>query len=188
MSSLAANPVNDLALRLSQGCFVENDGLEEEVLNLFDLLRFRLQRYALSFGISMSDGEDVVQETFLALFRHLQQRGSRENLHGWLFQVTHNLALRRRMKAAREFTGLTLEEAEKFDSAPNPEECMLVGERHVRLQSVLRALPLEDQLCLRLRAEGLRYREIAKVVGISLGGVSASLSLSLARLREADRR
>jgi RNA polymerase sigma-70 factor (ECF subfamily) len=33
-----------------------------------------------------------------------------------------------------------------------------------------------------LRAEGLKYREIAQVLGISLGGVSLSLSRSLARL------
>jgi RNA polymerase sigma-70 factor, ECF subfamily len=65
---------------------------------------------------------------------------------------------------------------------------MLFGEQHARLQAALHALPLDDQLCLRLRSEGLRYREIAKIVGMSLGSVSASLSRSLARLEQADRR
>jgi RNA polymerase sigma-70 factor (ECF subfamily) len=39
-----------------------------------------------------------------------------------------------------------------------------------------------------LRAEGLRYREIAEVVGMSLGAVSMSLERSLGRLARADRR
>ena len=38
-----------------------------------------------------------------------------------------------------------------------------------RLMAVVHALPEADQGCLRLRAEGLRYREIAAVLGMSLG-------------------
>jgi RNA polymerase sigma-70 factor (ECF subfamily) len=56
------------------------------------------------------------------------------------------------------------------------------------MQTVLRALPLNDQLCLRLRAEGLTYRGIAQVVGISLGSVSASLTRSLLRVQAMDGR
>jgi len=63
-----------------------------------------------------------------------------------------------------------------------------MSQRQNRLVAVLRALPEQDQRCLRLRAEGLRYREIADVLGISLGSVAASLSLSLERLGRADRR
>jgi RNA polymerase sigma-70 factor (ECF subfamily) len=40
---------------------------------------------------------------------------------------------------------------------------------------------------LHLRAEGLRYREIAEILEMSLGAVSISLSRSLARLERADR-
>jgi len=54
------------------------------------------------------------------------------------------------------------------------------------LLSVVRALPEQDQCCLSLRAEGLRYREIAEVLGISLGSVAASLEKSLSRLTRAE--
>ena len=63
-----------------------------------------------------------------------------------------------------------------------------MNEKEMRLRAVLRALPEHDQHCLRLRAEGLRYREIAEVLGMSLGAVSISLTRSLARLERADRR
>jgi RNA polymerase sigma-70 factor (ECF subfamily) len=56
-----------------------------------------------------------------------------------------------------------------------------------QLQAVLRALPEQDRCCLHLRAEGLRYREIASVLGISLGSVSIALARSLARMGRADR-
>ena len=78
--------------------------LEEEVVNLFDQFRDRLLRYALSFGLSIQDGEEIVQEVFLSLFQHLQRGKPRQNLQGWLFRVTHNLALRQRGQSRRNHT------------------------------------------------------------------------------------
>src|SRR5580698_10172858 len=71
--------------------------IECEVLSLFEEYRNPLLRYGLSFGISLHDAEEVIQEVFLCLFRHLQQRRSRANLRGWIFKVAHNLALRERL-------------------------------------------------------------------------------------------
>src|SRR5579871_4268155 len=70
--------------------------LVEEVIGLFDQLRDRLLRYVISFGLPVQDGEDIVQEVFLALFRHLQQGRSGKNLRAWTFRVAHNQALKRR--------------------------------------------------------------------------------------------
>jgi hypothetical protein len=39
---------------------------------------------------SVIDAEDVLQDTFLKLVRHLQSGGSRENLRSWLFTVAAN--------------------------------------------------------------------------------------------------
>lgn len=188
MSSFSSSTSMRLALRSSTAWTIHDLSIEEEVLHLFDLMWKRLLGYAISFGISMQDGEDVVQETFLALFRHLQHNRSNDNLHGWLFRVTHNLAVKSRLKTYKGPVVLDSGKREILDPEPNPEERMLFGERYTRLQAALKVLPLEDQLCLRLRAEGLRYREIAKIIGMSLGSVSASLSRSLARLEHADRR
>ena len=55
-------------------------GLEDEVIGLFDQLRDPLLRYLSSFGIAAPDSEEVIQEAFLLLFRHLQNGKSRENL------------------------------------------------------------------------------------------------------------
>ena len=132
-----------------------------------------------------------MQEVFLSLFRHLQLRRSRANLQGWMFRVAHNLALKQRNRDRLERwnvpgTGDGIAETQS-DPAPGPEEQLASNQRRQRLRAVLRALPEQDQCCLLLRAEGLRYREIAEVLGISLGSVSISLTRSIARLARADR-
>lgn len=164
--------------------------LEEEVINLFDQFRDGLLRYTLSAGLSIQDGEEIVQEVFLALFQHLQRGKPRQNLRGWLFRVTHNLALRQRVQSRRrpQIAVGPYEAALPVDPAPSPEDQLAGREREGRLQKVLRALPDQDQRCLYLRAEGLRFREIAEALGMSLGSVSMSLGRSLARLGRADLR
>jgi RNA polymerase sigma-70 factor (ECF subfamily) len=137
------------------------------------------------------DAEEVTQEVFLSLFRHLQLGRSRKNLRGWIFRVAHNLALKRRYanQRSRDTTASDWTIAERqFDLSPNPEEHVSSIQRRHRLLAVFHALPDEDQCCLRLRAEGIRYREIAALLGISLGAVSISLTRSLARLTRADGR
>lgn len=160
-------------------------------MTLFEQFRDPLLRYVLSFGISVHDAEEVTQEVFLSLFRHLQLHRPRHNLRGWIFRVAHNLALKQR-QANQKFRNATASDwnivARQFDPSPNPEEQVSLAQRRRRLLAVLQALPEEDQYCLRLRAEGLRYREIAAVLSISLGAVSISLTRSLARLTRADGR
>lgn len=155
---------------------------ELQVIHLFDELRPQLLRYLMSLGLPPQDAEEVIQEAFLALFHHLQRGKARQNLRGWIFRVAHNLGLKRRLATRRE----TAVECERPDPAENPEEQLLNSQRQQRLQAVLRALPEPDQYCLFLRAEGLRYRDIAEVLDISLASVSASLTRSLGRLSRAD--
>ncbi|HWF47548.1 MAG TPA: sigma-70 family RNA polymerase sigma factor [Bryobacteraceae bacterium] len=161
--------------------------LEEEVTELFEQWRAALLRYLTTFGLSSHDAEEVVQEVFLSLFFHLQKDKDRTNLRGWLFRVAHNLALKRRNADSK--TAGNIGEVDNLPHpALNPEEEMASAQRQQRLSSILHALPDQDRRCLYLRAEGLRYREIAEVLGISLGSVAASLERSLARFQRADRK
>jgi RNA polymerase sigma-70 factor, ECF subfamily len=186
-----AGSLGELCAPLSRGRAgsAADTDVEREVMRMFDELRAPLLRYGLSLGICVHDAEEVVQETFLALFKHLQRGGPSQNLRGWVFRVTHNLALKQRhaSKAARDRTEPgELPDAEPADPAPTPEEQVSAAQRRQHLLAVVEALPQTDQCCLRLRAEGLRYREIAAVLGVSLGTVSMSLGRSFARLIRAD--
>jgi RNA polymerase sigma-70 factor (ECF subfamily) len=161
--------------------------LESVIIRLFDQSQARVLSYVLTCGLSLHDAEDVVQETFLALYRHLELGRPRTNLHGWLFRVAHNLALKRRTTNQAIERDLIDESALAQQPCPrlNAEEEFSFSQTQQRLRAVFQALPEQDKRCLHLRAEGLKYRHIADVLGISLGGVSMSLSRSLARIMRA---
>ena len=147
-------------------------------------------RYLLCFGLTVPDGEEVIQEVFLSLFQHLRRGRPDDNLRGWLFRVSHNLALKRRSRNRRNFETLIEAGTEDLaiDPSPSPEEQIVDSQTQQRLIAVFQALPEQDRRCLALRAEGLRYREIARILDMSLGAVSISLARSLARMaRSAER-
>jgi RNA polymerase sigma-70 factor (ECF subfamily) len=162
-----------------------------EVLRLFDECAPDLRRYVRSCGLAPDAAEDVVQEAFLALFRHLCLGGSRSNLRGWLVQVCFRSALKHRERQARRDRRETTWDPAlvdgAIDPAADPETRLSDDQRQRRLRAVVRALPERDRQCLSLRAEGLPYRDIARTLGVSLGTVAKSLARAAARLSNAMR-
>ncbi len=90
------------------GASVKPSESECEVIHLFEEFRNPLLRYVVSRGLSLHDGEEIIQEVFLALFRHLQLGKSRRNLRGWVFRVAHNLALKQHGANKRALGNLRL--------------------------------------------------------------------------------
>jgi RNA polymerase sigma-70 factor, ECF subfamily len=193
MASDIPNPAARLALpgTIDPALAAAPRTIEQAVVVLFDQYRDGLLRYVVSLGIGVHDGEDVVQEVFLSLFNHLQLGRSRANLRGWVFRVAHNLTLRHRHRVQRQRAKSATREGtveNQLDPAANPEEQFARNQHQKQLLLVVAALSEQDQNCLRLRAEGLRYREIAEVLDMSLGAVSNSLARSMQRLLRADGR
>lgn len=187
MSDAAANSTFDVRLLAVGRRRSGAQRLEEEVTALFEQWRGALLRYLSTFGLPQQDAEEIAQEVFLSLFSHLQKDRARTNLRGWIFRVAHNLALSRR-DAERKAAGTALDVANLRHPGLNPEEELASSRRQQHLSNILRALPERDRQCLYFRAEGFPYREIAEVLGISLGSVAASLERSLARFQRADQR
>ena len=172
------------------GYGAESTASQEDVLRLFDECAPGLRRYVSAFGLTTEITQDIVQEVFLQLFRHLRLGRSRANLRGWIFRVGHNLALKHREKAARRHRWEGTWDVELvdrvIDPAANPEQQLADDRRVRRLRAVVLALPERDRQCLFLRAEGLRYRDIARTLDLSLGGVAKALARSMTRLTNAD--
>lgn len=182
MTSAWVNVLRDRSLAAAD---FQPASLEEEITAYFDEFHDPLMRYLLSFRFGVQDAEDIIQETFFALFKHVRGGKPRTNVRGWIFRVAHNLGLKRRGINQRMHRIADADDQDKqFQLHPglNPEEELLDTQERRRLLAIVRALPDRDRQCLVLRAEGFRYREIAEILGISLGTVAATLERSFKRL------
>jgi RNA polymerase sigma-70 factor (ECF subfamily) len=181
--ALRANATLGLAVRAKTAAA----STEDLVTNLFQQFREPLFRYILLLTWNPGEGEEIVQEVFLKLYRELLDSKSIDNLRAWLFSVGHNLAIDRR-RAARESSSLSeLTVARSVEgllspAVPTPESVLLRKEQHATLARTVAALPDLQRHCLFLRKEGFRYREIAAVLGIGETTVVDNIGRAVARL------
>jgi len=148
----------------------------------FTELREPVCRYLLALGLKPAEAEEVVQETFLRLCRHLDSQGPQDNLRGWIFRVAHNLARDEHRRQRRQPSESLDDGHSSADPQATPEQSLIARERDRRLGNALARLPAHQQECLHLRAEGLRYREIAEVLGAGVSTVAEWVQDALKKL------
>jgi RNA polymerase sigma-70 factor (ECF subfamily) len=158
--------------------------LEYDVEQIYRQTRTAICSYVVCLGVREAQAQEVTQEVYLRLYQTMRNGEEILNTRAWLFRVAHNLSLkvRSREKTFRSvnpdwerFRGLTVD---------SPERAMLDREKMRRVQSALETLSHQQRHCLYLRSEGLRYREIADVMGISPSSVNEFLRRAIARLAE----
>ncbi len=155
-----------------------------EATTLYRELRKPLLRYLAGLGLTTEEAQDVVQDAFLSLHKHLAADRSQANIRGWLFRVAHNQARNCQQTYARRL-GEPLDPAfEAASREATPEQAVLANEKLRRLHKAIHSLATQERECLMLRAEGLRYREIGEVLGIPTSTVADTVERAIKKLAE----
>lgn len=133
---------------------------------------------------SRSEAEEVVQETFVQVWRQASSYdASRGGAMAWISTITRSRALdrlRTRMAGER-----AVARSEEPDPPPQPAPVELAAQRELRTQiaAALAALPREQRSAIELAYyEGLSHSEIAARLGDPLGTVKTRVRLGLAKL------
>jgi RNA polymerase sigma-70 factor (ECF subfamily) len=167
----------------------EHPAHRADVIQLFRELRTPLYSYLICSGVRPHEAEDVIQETFLRLHEQLCQNVRIAGPRAWLFRVAHNLSVSFHRSArwlVQPEQSADPSEAtpwhEQTDRRLNPEDLYLQKESLQRLESGLATLTQQQRQCLLLRVEGLKYREIASIMGIGVSSVSELIQRAIVRL------
>jgi RNA polymerase sigma factor (sigma-70 family) len=152
----------------------------EEAQRLFQLHGAAVYRFAAVLLRHPQDAEDVTQETFLKLLRHLSGGGDAENLRAWLFTVAAHAARDRQRRRSRWIPWAPVHDTPVAPAALPDEDGRL---RMVR--EAMARLPERDRLLLALRAQGLAYRDIAAAARIRPVSVGRLLARALDRWAQA---
>jgi RNA polymerase sigma-70 factor (ECF subfamily) len=146
--------------------------LRREVERWFLELRDPIFRYLRTLGCRRSPAEEITQETFLRLHRALQDGLQVKDVRAWVFRVARNLCIDNRREHQRHRTAARDEgdplDAAHSDSSPDPEQQVLQSERMRLIQEYVLRLPELQRECMYLKAQGLRYHEIAVALDIPM--------------------
>jgi RNA polymerase sigma-70 factor (ECF subfamily) len=155
--------------------------IHERVADLYEAERQNIYAYVLYFGVPPGRAQELTQDTFLKLYLTMSKGEAIENPRAWLYKVAHNCALRFHQRE-HAFDGLE-PGVDPPDRLPDPEHAAMEHQRRAVLLAAIRELSPQQRNCLHLRVAGLRYREIAEVIGISTSAVGEFLRRASVRLK-----
>jgi RNA polymerase sigma-70 factor (ECF subfamily) len=142
-----------------------------------------LCRYAYQITGDTERAQDAVQETFLRLCREKREKVE-EHVVPWLFRVCRSRALDIVRKEKPVKTLDFASRKEPVEPAGSPAEAADVQDMTGHIFRQLATLPQRQQEIVRLKfQQQLSYREIAEVVGISVGNVGFILHTAMQTLR-----
>jgi len=140
--------------------------------------------YAFRFLGNLSDSESVVQDVFLRLWQNRRDISINSSLLHYLFKSIKNqcVNLLEHERIKTRYQDMVIQnEAERGDYGEFFPELDLMK----RIESAIGALPPKRQEIFRMaREEGLKYREIALRLNLSVKTVETQMTLALKQLRE----
>jgi RNA polymerase sigma-70 factor (ECF subfamily) len=173
------------AIRLAQ----QGDGAAFE--RLYELHRGRVYGLCLRMVNNPTDAQDLTQDAFLQAFRKIHTFRGESGFSTWLHRLTVNVVLMRfRRKSLIDGSVEEMSERDEQSDRPRRE----FGERDLRLGGVIDRLGLQRALkqmphgykaiFLLHDVEGYEHREIATLLGCSIGNSKSQLHKARLRLRE----
>ena len=140
---------------------------------LFETHKDRVYSIALRYSGDAAEAMDIAQETFLKLLSSIQDFRGDSSFESWLYRIVVNRCLdhQRRGRKLMPFIGDLLDAAESALSK------LLRAEVENDVQAIVGKLPPEQRIVVVLRyTEGLRYENIAEILGCSAGTVASRLN------------
>ena len=147
---------------------VERERLFEE---LFAENRGRIQRLCYGYLGPTGDVDDLFQEVMINVWNSLPSFRGESKASTWLYRVAVNTALlhRRKRRATEPLPELR-------DPARGQQQSLEDQERLAALRTAVGTLPDQERLIVTLLLEGLSYKEIAEITGLTVNHVGVKIS------------
>ncbi len=155
--------------------------------------RYMRRAYYAALGLTGShdDALDLSQEAFVRAYRARASLDPDRPFYPWLYQIVRRLCFnlqrdrRTRRRRMEEATPWLQDQAGSRAAASDPARSAERSELRRRLEVAIDALPDREREVLVLKEfEGLRYREIAELLGIPIGTVMSRLYTARRNLAE----
>ena len=169
MSAVAAGTVSKLAI-------------------LFERHHRALYRYFISMTRDLQISEDLVQDVFFRILRYRATYDPRQSFTAWMYQIAKNAnvdRIRQRRGETIEIDDLSVGNREPVSPGPDPETSAVREQDLKRVRQAMELLPPEKrEILVFCRFQGMKYEEIAEVLGCGVGTVKVRVYRAMRALTE----
>jgi RNA polymerase sigma-70 factor (ECF subfamily) len=133
-------------------------------------------RVALRMTRRVEDAEEVTQEVFVAVHRHLKTFEGNAQLKTWIYRIAVNCSLNALKKGKRNPEVAWDDGLDPEDPHQGVRDTIEKEDREAKISSLLESLNMDQKMCLVLRAqEGLSYDQIARALNVNINTVRSRI-------------
>ncbi len=135
--------------------------------------------------LNHDDANDVLQNTFIKVFRHLKDFKGDSKLFSWMYRIATNEAITFINQKAKR-NGVTSEALQnKIVDNLKADQYFDGNEIVVKLQKAIAILPEKQQLVFKMRYfEEIKYEDMSEILGTSVGALKASYHHAVKKIED----
>lgn len=152
---------------------------------LLSLHKERLYWHIRNMLKNHDDTNDVLQNTFIKIFRNIDQFKGDSKLYSWMYRIATNEAISFLNQKAKKLN-ISSEELQEQIISNLESDVYFDGDRiKLKLQKAISSLPPKQQLVFNMRYfEEMKYKEMSEILETSEGGLKASYHHAAKKIEE----
>lgn len=157
---------------------------EKEFLNIINIFKDKLFRFAKRLLISNEEAEDAVQEIIVKLWIQKEKTSTIKNVESYAMTMTKNYCLDR--LKSKQAHNLKLIHSNYQDDCESLEKKIEIRDSVAWINQLIKKLPVRQQIILQLRdIEQYEFDQIAEITNMSHGAIRVALFRARNTLKEA---
>ncbi len=145
----------------------------------------RLYWHIRKIVIKHEDADDVLQNTFIKVFKNIQNFKGDSKLFTWMYRIATNEALTFLNKKAKQ-KNITIEKVKDHLISNLESDVYFEGDEiQVQLQKAIATLPHKQQLVFNMKYfENHTYENLSEILGTSVGGLKSSYHIAVKKITD----
>lgn len=159
------------------------DTKESAFRELVQQYQERLYWHIRKIVLSHDDADDVVQNTFIKIFRHIDSFQGNSSLYTWMYRIATNESLTHIKKEARK-RNITDEEYNQLNLDKLESDVYFDGDViQLKLQKAIASLPERQRMVFNMRYfDEMTYKEISEILEVSIGGLKSTYHIAFQKI------
>ncbi|WP_411767051.1 RNA polymerase sigma factor [Winogradskyella sp. A3E31] len=156
---------------------------EKAFSELMTLYKERLYWHIRKIVISHDDADDVLQNTFIKVFKNINKFKGESQLFSWLYRIATNESITHINKNAKR-TKISSEEHHRSLINSLTADVYFEGDTiQLKLQKAIATLPQKQQLVFNMKYfDDIKYSEMSKILDTSEGALKASYHIAVKKI------
>lgn len=135
--------------------------------------------------VDHDDTDDLVQETFIKIWKNLRNFRAESNLYTWIYRIATNETLSFLQKRKRKYLFTTIDYNSKLSKNLEDDNYYNGDEIQLKLQKALLTLPDKQRLVFNMKYyDDLKYKEMSGILGTSVGALKASYHIAVKKIEK----